>query len=449
MGTKVTSVTFIIILIALLSSLLVCTMRCRAPQARLPGIRSRKTTPESILAIPVNRTIPELDRLLALRVKLQWNDIPFESFNFQDTRQQLARHTEKKGGHEVVLKIKHPKVLHSKDPFPTVLRQPNDTLGRADFITPDDIEVKRAATEATSGVSTTLAAVRAIAKWVSHNVRPSLITNTLSGAEVVDAPQDKCAERATLFASMATSVGIPTRIVLGLKLLRRQWVGHIWNEAFVGYWITVDATTNQIGDAIGLLKLKHSNTVSGAQPLLGGLVGNLTVSIEKVHVRPSTTVAVATKGGRWVDDSFGCRFTLPSPDWVVEQETRSPRKVILRIRVPQRDKVYIYFVAAQIPPGLTSRTLMLQRLGIIRLGRKEFMLLYNKPISDEKLDGQTVRFRYVQSGDNKVCLQTETMWVQGNRSFLLNLIAEENAHRKVEDDYQRLIDSFRVMPREQ
>lgn len=77
------------------------------------------------------------------------------------------------------------------------------------------------------------------------------------------------------------------------------------------------------------------------------------------------------------------------------------------------------------------------------------MLLYNKPISDEKLDGQTVRFRYVQSGDNKVCLQTETMWVQGNRSFLLNLIAEENAHRKVEDDYQRLIDSFRVMPREQ
>ena len=93
----------------------------------------------------------------------------------------------------------------------------------------------------------------------------TLIAETLSGPEVLQTKQGKCSEHATLLASLTRSLGIPTRIVLGMRMLGGRWIGHMWNEVYVGRWITVDTTVDEVGDSMQLVKLVHSDTVLGTQ----------------------------------------------------------------------------------------------------------------------------------------------------------------------------------------
>ena len=48
-------------------------------------------------------------------------------------------------------------------------------------------------------------------------------------------------------------------------MLAGQWMGHMWNEVFVGRWVTVDTGYNEIGESQLLLKFIHSDTVGGTQ----------------------------------------------------------------------------------------------------------------------------------------------------------------------------------------
>ena len=65
-----------------------------------------------------------------------------------------------------------------------------------------------------------LEAARALSKAIAQQLQGgSLIAETHSGPEVLQCREGKCSEHATLLASMARSLGSPTRVVLGLRLV--------------------------------------------------------------------------------------------------------------------------------------------------------------------------------------------------------------------------------------
>ena len=57
-----------------------------------------------------------------------------------------------------------------------------------------------------------------------------------------------CVEFAYLYAAMARSSGIPTRIVSGFAFSQDAgWLGHAWAESFIGAWVPVDPTWLEAG----------------------------------------------------------------------------------------------------------------------------------------------------------------------------------------------------------
>ncbi len=70
----------------------------------------------------------------------------------------------------------------------------------------------------------------------------------LSGVETLKTGKGVCDEYTNLYASLARSVGIPTRIVIGLVYSGADWQLHAWAESYVsGTWIPVDPTFGEIG----------------------------------------------------------------------------------------------------------------------------------------------------------------------------------------------------------
>ena len=61
-----------------------------------------------------------------------------------------------------------------------------------------------------------------------------------------------CVEYARLYAAMARSQGIPTRVVSGYAFSQAgEWLGHAWAESYIGEWVPVDPTWLEAGHIDG------------------------------------------------------------------------------------------------------------------------------------------------------------------------------------------------------
>ncbi len=91
-----------------------------------------------------------------------------------------------------------------------------------------------------------LRAVELISSWVYHNLekRPTLSIPNAFGVYKLRAGD--CNEHSVLFAALARSVGVPTRIVAGLLYTKGRFYYHAWNEVYVGGWVAVDSLLNQV-----------------------------------------------------------------------------------------------------------------------------------------------------------------------------------------------------------
>src|SRR5262249_46267411 len=199
-----------------------------------------------------------------------------------------------------------------------------------------------------------------LSEWVSKNAEPAYIADTLSGPEVLACRKGKCSEFATLFASMARAVGIPTRIVLGDRLLPGMWGGHMWNEAYVGRWIPVDAGYNEVGQSMALVKFVDHASVEGVLPLRQELPASLQIRIVD-HRSSASPLAGRFKTGVagrvYTCAEFGCRMTAPAEGWTIEPK-KDPGVAMVRFKVPGMDGAQIHLVAFPIPASIEPKALL-------------------------------------------------------------------------------------------
>jgi transglutaminase-like putative cysteine protease len=59
--------------------------------------------------------------------------------------------------------------------------------------------------------------------------------------EVLRDRSGDCTEHSVLLAALLRAAGIPARPVVGLACGQNRLVGHMWVEAYVDYWRTLDA----------------------------------------------------------------------------------------------------------------------------------------------------------------------------------------------------------------
>lgn len=419
----------------------------KSTEADTKNLVYRSMNGREVLAFPLGTEISAPHRLEQLRVRLKWKDIPFEEFQLEDRRQRVSSRSADSGGQTVVLEITKPSPLTTRASLPVEDPALALFLAETDFIKPKNEEILATARRVAAGKTESLEVVRALSEWVHGFIEAELITNTLSGPEVLATRKGKCTEYSTLFASLARSMGVPTRIALGERMIAGQWGGHMWNEAWVGQWITVDTSANEVDESMALLKFIHSDTVMGTQSLRWKLTESLDITIEKFRLRPSALDALYKTGitGRvYTNVNHACSIEAPE-GWTLQDKSATGNTTI-RFKVPGDDAVSLHFVAFSVPAGTPAKPIAAGRLKGMDSRFDDYELIDNAAAEVPGADAHTIH--YSGSTKNTPPVQyavTEVVWIRGPHGFLLTMSAPESAHAKCTPGFEQILQSFKSL----
>jgi transglutaminase-like putative cysteine protease len=113
--------------------------------------------------------------------------------------------------------------------------------------------------------------------WVYDNVDKRPIISIPSAIEVLKTMVGDCNEHATLLTALLRASDIPARLSVGLVYNRGKFYYHAWTEAYIGGWITMDATLNQMPADVTHICLVSGNL--DKQVEIMGLIGRLKLEV--------------------------------------------------------------------------------------------------------------------------------------------------------------------------
>lgn len=133
----------------------------------------------------------------------------------------------------------------------------------------DHPKIRQLATSLVPAGTPHLEAIHKIMAWMNENIEKRPVISIPNALKTLENRMGDCNEYAVLFAALARSVGIPTRVEAGLVHLNGRFYYHAWNVVRLGDWITVDALMEQIpadvthirlvrGDGMNQLDLVHA-----------------------------------------------------------------------------------------------------------------------------------------------------------------------------------------------
>ncbi len=103
------------------------------------------------------------------------------------------------------------------------------------------------ATEILAGEINSFRAAEKLCRWVYTAIHDKKISGGFdSSLTALESGTGDCTEHTVLFIALARSVGIPARICSGLVFSRNAFYYHFWPEVYVGKWLQMDATHNQV-----------------------------------------------------------------------------------------------------------------------------------------------------------------------------------------------------------
>lgn len=422
----------------------------RRAAADIDGKLCHFTIPDrELLVFPVPQDLPFPERLRSLTVRLTWKGIAPEHLQLEDSRQRILKTEHLNDQHSVELVLGQPREIASAPLLPVKDAAFSKCLEETPLIQPQHPQIRDQARKWTEGAKTTHEAAQQLAQEVSLYLRGGdLIAETLSGAEALACRTGKCTEFTTLLASLARSLGLPTRVALGMRMTGGRWVGHMWCEVWVGEWIPVDAAANEVGGSPALLKLCHSDTVMGSQAARWAIAETLNVGIIAVERGESreTSVKTGIVGQTYRNVDFACRISAPTADWKVVDKS-VPGIVEIRFEAPAAEEgtkaATLEFFAFGMPfksdpnalikavkTGLAGKFSSLEILSdtetkvLTRPGRK---LVFRR--DDPKVAGRTIK-------------TTQVLWAIDRSVFLLKLSGEESLHDAGEESFQALLSGF-------
>jgi len=206
-------------------------------ETALSGEWMKGTKPDLVLmtAIPISTPISNPRKTKQLIVKL--GNVPVEDFKLDGGRQQLEGTTVK---------------IQQEDPTSWktfLLPARNEELKQFTQPTPliqsGDARIMSLAAKITKGTRDAEKSGRMLLEWVYTKLEKKPTMSIPSALEVLDLMAGDCNEHTALFTALARSLGMPTRICVGVVYMHQSFYYHAWPEIFLGQWVAVDPTFNQ------------------------------------------------------------------------------------------------------------------------------------------------------------------------------------------------------------
>jgi len=139
--------------------------------------------------------------------------------------------------------------------------------------------LQKALKEALGGEKEAQKAAIRLNTWVFQQIKKQPTLSIPRAVEVLLHREGDCNEHATLLLALLRAAGIPSRMVLGVTLVRNRFFYHAWVEAYLGRkWISLDPTFNQVPADVTHLKLAEG--LEEGMASLIPIIGKLKIEIE-------------------------------------------------------------------------------------------------------------------------------------------------------------------------
>lgn len=119
--------------------------------------------------------------------------------------------------------------------------------------------------------------VSLINSWIYNNLEKKPTISIPNALDVLKTKSGDCNEHSVLFTALTRSLDIPTKIILGIVYLNGKFYYHAWNEVFLGKWVSVDSTLNQLPVDASHIKFLEGD-ISRSSEIMK-LVGKLNLQI--------------------------------------------------------------------------------------------------------------------------------------------------------------------------
>jgi len=225
-----------------------------------------------LVAIEPDRRLPDPTRLIYLRLEVEGLDqAGFAPALLTGGRQRLQ---------DGVLEIRR-ETLPSHEAY----RRPytDSAPDMSVFLEPefniesDDPEIVAKAREISGADRNPVSVAQRLTNWVFRNIEKKPVLAMPSAREALRTRVGDCNEHATLLAALLRASGVPARLSIGLVYTREKFYYHAWTEAYLGEWISMDATLNQMPADASHIKLVEGNL--DKQMEIAGLFGELKVKV--------------------------------------------------------------------------------------------------------------------------------------------------------------------------
>lgn len=374
------------------------------------GIPELQSMAADVLMVPANLIVDHPYRSTSSLITVDWLDVPIEEFHWGDNRQQIANVLSE---NSVQLAIhQDPRDFTGRIQLPVVGEEFLPYLADTDYIKPSLPLVQSLVQEILAGETDAWRGTELILNWVFQNITGKMVARTLTTKEILEMRAGKCSEYATLFAALARAAGLPTKIALGERYQGNFWVGHLWNEVWLGEWVAVDPSHNQIAPDATLVKFIDSDTIMGTQGIRLALVNKLNITIDEITMAERTSdldLVTGLVGQQYTNAQYSCSITLPGGFEGLETEDQG--FPVLVMYDPAQPSFSALLVMMSVPPGSKAEQLMASRLMILPTVLPDFELLTETTGSIAGEPGSIASFKFADA----------VMLVQENR-----IIAKED-----------------------
>jgi hypothetical protein len=225
-----------------------------------------------ITAVRPDRAIPDPNLLSGLKIEISG----LENGGLKENVLNGGRQ-EYRDGSLFIRREKIPAAAKYSAPYKDEDGRMKESLQPEWNIESDEMEIRNKALEIIGAEKDAVAAARRLTEWVYRHLEKKPVLSLPSALETLRTGIGDCNEHATLLTALLRAVGIPARLSIGLAYSRNKFFYHAWTEAYVGEWVSMDATLNQMPVDPAHIKLIEGNLEKQVE--IAGLVGQLKMKI--------------------------------------------------------------------------------------------------------------------------------------------------------------------------
>lgn len=396
------------------------------------------------LTVKSQRAFPNVYNVNQAQIQVKWEDIPFEKFNFEDNRQKVTNKTTSDNEYEVVLEITRPADPSTEIEAPVLDEKFAAFLEETDYIKPNDSSIQQHLEVIRMGETNANLIVQSILEWIRANIKTDMIAETLTGPEVLEKKRGKCSEYAILFASLARAAGIPTRIALGEVNQGNQWLGHMWNEVWLGGWTAVDPSAGTFVTGPSHLKFVDSPTVMGTQDVRWKLVDNLNIEIldftedERAAI---TEIKTGIFDLTYFNKTYACKISAPDDTWTIN-ETEKGGISVVEISSKEQD-VEFALVLFAVPQGTSAKVILNGRVNAISGMVNDFEKHEEGEIEIARQKVPRVVFQQSRK-DQSIIVNENCLLIDGTNAYLFAFITSKERFSELRIHFLKILESFEI-----